>query len=68
MKTMMLFMAVFAGMALTGGAPVEAAGIGSAFGAAQAKPAMLTPVRRIGRVARRAAPMVGRIARTAGKL
>jgi hypothetical protein len=65
----MLLMAVFAGMALTGGDPVEAAGIGSAFGAAsQANPAMLTPVRRIGRVARRAAPIVGRIARTAGKL
>jgi hypothetical protein len=58
---------------MAGGAPAEAAGIGAVFRpAAETAPSALIRVRRVGRgvgsVARRAAPVVGRIARAAGKL
>lgn len=73
MNMKMLLMASFAGMALLGGCNCEAAGIGASMRpAAQGIPAMLTPARRIGRgiggVVRRPAPVVGKIARAAGKL
>jgi hypothetical protein len=73
MDMRMLLIASLMGITvMAGGAPAEAAGIGAVFRPAETAPSALIRVRRVGRgvggVARRAAPVVGRIARAAGKL